>query len=573
MADIEFKVDAILGDSSKLRQQIQDLRTELELHIDNSQALNAIQQVQSQINTLRQSMGNLSLNVNVSGVNGNVGSGSNSGIGNVNNHIAKATLTPEVLQQGTELYNQISNTLDGIVQRITVVRDGQSQIASGTVTVSDGMQTWVRNLEFVDGEFKRVLATGRDNISTIGRSNELYREAASLINQIAEVERQSVGVNAEISNAYQQKLNYLNNELTVLMQSDEFNRLTTAEQREQISNLSRMAVLNRQVAEVKNIDAQRTQQSRTVYNQISSLMKEIAQTEKSMIGTEGGVKNAYQQKLNLLNQQLLKLQEIAGINNLLTPKQREELDFLRQKLKAEQDISTEKNKQNKNTTNAVNYGQMLKNILEQSLLWGSAYKMWGQVREGIQECIQYAKDYDEALTNIRIVTMGTREETERLMDTYNEIGQTLGASTIDVAEGAVDWLRQGYSQSDTTTLVQDSTILSKLALIDSAEATQYLTSALKGYKLEAKDAIGVIDQLVSIDLKAATSSADLAEAMSRTANMARSTGVEMNQLLGMIAATAEVTQNSASVVGNSMKTIFSRMSNIAAKLKSGRNVA
>ena len=55
--------------------------------------------------------------------------------------------------------------------------------------------------------------------------------------------------------------------------------------------------------------------------------------------------------------------------------------------------------------------------------------------------------------------------------------------------------------------------------------------------------------------------------------MARSTGVEMNQLLGMIAATAEVTQNSASVVGNSMKTIFSRMSNIAAKLKSGRNVA
>ena len=34
--------------------------------------------------------------------------------------------------------------------------------------------------------------------------------------------------------------------------------------------------------------------------------------------------------------------------------------------------------------------------------------------------------------------------------------------------------------------------------------------------------------------------------------MARSTGIEMNQLLGMIAATAEVTQNSASVVGNSI---------------------
>ena len=58
--------------------------------------------------------------------------------------------------------------------------------------------------------------------------------------------------------------------------------------------------------------------------------------------------------------------------------------------------------------------------------------------------------------------------------------------------------------------------------------------------------------MVAIDLEAATSSADMFEAMSRTANMARTTGVEMNELLGMIATTAEVTQKSASSVGNSI---------------------
>jgi TP901 family phage tail tape measure protein len=141
--------------------------------------------------------------------------------------------------------------------------------------------------------------------------------------------------------------------------------------------------------------------------------------------------------------------------------------------------------------------------------------------------------------------MDTKEATEDLLKMYNQMGQDLGASTLDIAEGAVDWLRQGYSEADTAELVKDSTILSKLALIDNAEATEYLTSALKGYKLEAKDAIGVIDQLVSIDLEAATSAGDMAEALSRTANMARTTGFEMNEVLGMIATMSEVTQNSA----------------------------
>lgn len=182
---------------------------------------------------------------------------------------------------------------------------------------------------------------------------------------------------------------------------------------------------------------------------------------------------------------------------------------------------------------------------------------------GIQSCVNYTKDLNEAMTNIRIVTMDTKEATDALLDNYNQMGQKLGANTLDIAEGAVDWLRQGYSEGDTAQLVEGSVVLSKLALIDSAEATEYLTSALKGYKLEASDVVGVIDQLVAIDLEAATSAGDMAEAMSRTANMARTTGIEMNELLGLIATISETTQNSASVVGNSVKTVLSRMSNIA----------
>ena len=175
-------------------------------------------------------------------------------------------------------------------------------------------------------------------------------------------------------------------------------------------------------------------------------------------------------------------------------------------------------RQHNQTQNQVlNTQKSLLSTLSQTIksyaMYAIAMNIWSSVTESISNCINYVKELDSAMTNIRVVTMDTKEATQGLLKTYNQMGQELGASTTDIAEGAVQWLRQGFSEEDTTELVKDSTILSKLALIDNAQATEYLTSALKGYKLEAKDAIGIIDQLTAIDLEAATSSGDMAEAI------------------------------------------------------------
>ena len=291
------------------------------------------------------------------------------------------------------------------------------------------------------------------------------------------------------------------------------------------------------------------EQSNQMYSQQSNLIKQIGQTERSMVGTTGEVNTAYQQKLNFLKGQLGTLEQQDVKQGILTQQQKDSLNTLKNQQQLENNITQAKHDQAEQqkmiNTRQQNLGQMLISTIAHYAMYMVAMKLWTGVAESISDCVNYTKDLNEAMTNIRVVTMDTKEATEGLLDTYNQLGQELGASTTDIAEGAVDWLRQGYSTGDTTELVKDSTILSKLALLDNAEATEYLTSALKGYKLEAQDAIGVIDQLVSIDLEAATSAGDMAEALSRTANMARTTGFEMNEVLGMIATMSEVTQNSA----------------------------
>ena len=169
---------------------------------------------------------------------------------------------------------------------------------------------------------------------------------------------------------------------------------------------------------------------------------------------------------------------------------------------------------------------------------------------------------DSAVVNLSMVTGYNRDRTKVLVASYSEMAQELGAVTSEVAAAADDWLRQGYSLEDTNELIKTSTVLSKIGLIDSAEATRYLTSAIKGYKVEIGDAMSVADKLSAVDMAAAVSVSGLAEGMSKTANSARLAGVEMDTLLGYLAAVGEVTQQDMASVGNAFKTMFARYSNV-----------
>lgn len=106
--------------------------------------------------------------------------------------------------------------------------------------------------------------------------------------------------------------------------------------------------------------------------------------------------------------------------------------------------------------------------------------------------------------------------------------------------------------------------MSKVGAISAAEATEYLTSTLNGYKMSAQDAMSVVDKMSAVDLAAATSVEELALALQKTANMARTTGVELDEIIGMIATVSEVTRQAPEIIGTSFKTLFSRMTQVAA---------
>lgn len=175
-----------------------------------------------------------------------------------------------------------------------------------------------------------------------------------------------------------------------------------------------------------------------------------------------------------------------------------------------------------------------------------------------------ARELDTSLFNLQVATGSTREETKALLDSYNQMAKELGATTTDIADGADAWLRQGKSIEEANSLVKDSMILSKIGMIDAASATEDLTSVLNGFRLEAQSALEVVSKLSAVDLESASDAGGLAESMSRTATSANQAGVSIDELIGMIATLKDVTQASDEELGNAIKSIVSRYSQIKA---------
>ena len=171
---------------------------------------------------------------------------------------------------------------------------------------------------------------------------------------------------------------------------------------------------------------------------------------------------------------------------------------------------------------------------------------------------------NDAMTDVQMVTGGQATQTQNLAKEYSNLAQEYGATTVEVANGASEWLRQGKTAEETTELLKASLTMSKVGAIEQAEATELLTSTMNGYKMSVEEAMHVVDALSAVDLAAATSVEEIAKAMQKTQNIARTAGVSFEKLVGWIAQVSETTRQAPELIGTSFKSLFSRLENVAA---------
>lgn len=194
------------------------------------------------------------------------------------------------------------------------------------------------------------------------------------------------------------------------------------------------------------------------------------------------------------------------------------------------------------------------------------YGVIGKIQSTFTTLIQTVQSLDSSMVDLQIATNTTRSELQESTKDYNSMATEMGRTTQEVMSAANDWLRAGYQTEQANSLIQNSMKLSTLGMIDSAKATEYLISTMKGWKLSVEDVNQVVDEMTALDAAAALTAGDLANAMAKANVSASLAGIDRQSYEAMLTTVIDTSQQGAESVGTAFKTLFARYGNV----KSGK---
>lgn len=165
-----------------------------------------------------------------------------------------------------------------------------------------------------------------------------------------------------------------------------------------------------------------------------------------------------------------------------------------------------------------------------------------QVRRGIQAAVAQIKELDSAMNGIAVVTDFTTKELWGQIDAYMAMAKQYGVTTTGVYEVSQLYYQQGLDTNDVLAMTTETLKMARIANLDYATTTNYMTTALNGFKLGVEDAGRVVDVYSKLASIAATDTAEMAKAMSNTASIAESAGMSFESTSAMLAMMIETTR-------------------------------
>jgi TP901 family phage tail tape measure protein len=205
------------------------------------------------------------------------------------------------------------------------------------------------------------------------------------------------------------------------------------------------------------------------------------------------------------------------------------------------------------------------------LAFGASVGILSAVTRGFKELIKVTIDVEKSLTSINSILNVSTRQLESFKNTIFDVARNTEQSFSTVAQAALELSRQGLKAEEVTSRLNDALILSRLSGLGASEAVAGLTAAINSFNKAGLSSSQVLNKLSAAAVSAAVSEKDLIEGIKRSGSVATQAGVSFDELVGVITAVQAKTARGGAVIGNSFKTIFTRIQSID-KLKTMQNL-
>ena len=193
------------------------------------------------------------------------------------------------------------------------------------------------------------------------------------------------------------------------------------------------------------------------------------------------------------------------------------------------------------------------------LAFGASMAIINGVADAFKGMVRNMVEVEKAMADINVVMGLSAQNLDKFGDGLFKVAKEAGAAFNVAAQAATEYARQGLSVEESLKRTKDALILTRLTGMDSAEAVKALTAAMNTYGSQIKDTTQLVSKFAAVDVKFAVSAEDFAQAISRAGQSALSAGVDIDEFVGIVTAAQQKTARGGAVIGNSLKTIFTRI--------------
>ena len=224
-------------------------------------------------------------------------------------------------------------------------------------------------------------------------------------------------------------------------------------------------------------------------------------------------------------------------------------------------------------TQAIVQGQMplhktnnlltsMMNTFGNSIKWSIAYGTINKISQGLSNAFQYAKDLNESLTNIRVVTGKSSEEMAKFAEQANRAAKILGTTTTAYTDAALIYYQQGLEGKAVEERAKTTLKLANVTGQTAETVSDQMTAVWNNFYDGSKSLEYYADVLTALGAATASSTDEISDGLEKFAAIAETVGLSYEYATTALATVTAETRQSADIVGTAFKTLFARIQDL-----------
>ena len=176
-----------------------------------------------------------------------------------------------------------------------------------------------------------------------------------------------------------------------------------------------------------------------------------------------------------------------------------------------------------------------------------------------QQAMGYAKALDKSLNDIRIVTGQSADQMARFAKEANAAAKKLSTTTTDYTNASLIYYQQGLSDSEVKKRSDITIKMANATGTSASKVSDQLTSIWNNFDNGTKSLEHYADVMTALGAATASSTDEIAKGIQKFAAISDTVGLSYEYAASALATITATTRESADTVGNSLKTLFSRI--------------